>query len=110
MARRPRIWEFSRLWPRERQPPRPATISIDCTRARSSASSTMATEFTLPIASTAVDDLVFQLSNGAAPIGLDLSGAKTLGDVVDKINSSQALRAKSPRRSLPMEIDWNSPI
>lgn len=43
---------------------------------------------------TAVDDLVFHFSNGSDPIGLDLSGSNTLGDVVSKINTSQALSGK----------------
>jgi flagellar hook-associated protein 2 len=43
---------------------------------------------------SAVDDLVFKLRDGSTPIGLDLSGAQTLGDVVDKINNSQSLSGK----------------
>ncbi len=43
---------------------------------------------------TAVDDLVFRLSDGSGAIGLDLSGSGTLGDVIDKINSSPSLAGK----------------
>lgn len=43
---------------------------------------------------TAVDDLVFHLADESGPIGLDLSGAKTLGDVVERINNSEALAGK----------------
>jgi flagellar hook-associated protein 2 len=43
---------------------------------------------------TAIDDLVFNFADASGPIGLDLSGAETLGDVVNKINSSAALAGK----------------
>ncbi len=43
---------------------------------------------------TAIDDLIFEFADGSGPIGVDLSGSTTLGDVVDKINSSQALAGK----------------
>jgi flagellar hook-associated protein 2 len=43
---------------------------------------------------SAVDDLVFQLRDGSDPIGLDLSGAQTLGDIVNKINDSEELDGK----------------
>lgn len=43
---------------------------------------------------SAVDDLVFNLRNGSGPIGLDLSGSETLGDIVDKINESEDLDGK----------------
>lgn len=43
---------------------------------------------------SAVDDLVFQLRDGSEPIGLDLSSAETLVDIVDKINESEDLDGK----------------
>jgi flagellar hook-associated protein 2 len=43
---------------------------------------------------TTVDDLVFNFADASGPIGLDLSGSETLGDVVNKINSSTALAGK----------------
>jgi flagellar hook-associated protein 2 len=43
---------------------------------------------------TAIDDLIFEFADGSGPIGLDLSGSETLGDVVNKINTSQALAGK----------------
>ena len=42
----------------------------------------------------AVDDLIFDFADESGPIGLDLSGAETLGDVVDRINGSAALAGK----------------
>ncbi|MDZ4657695.1 MAG: flagellar filament capping protein FliD [Bythopirellula sp.] len=43
---------------------------------------------------TAIDDLVFEFADGSGPIGLNLSGSETLGDVVDAINDSTALDGK----------------
>lgn len=43
---------------------------------------------------TAVDELVFDFADGSGPIGLDLSGAETLGDVIEKINTATALTGK----------------
>lgn len=43
---------------------------------------------------TEVDDLVFQFADDSGPIGLDLSGAETLGDVVNRINDSTELAGK----------------
>lgn len=41
-----------------------------------------------------VDDLVFTFADESGPLGLDLSGAATLGDVVDAINNSEELAGK----------------
>ncbi|TWU25560.1 flagellar filament capping protein FliD [Bythopirellula polymerisocia] len=41
-----------------------------------------------------VDDLVFEFADESGPIGLDLSGATTLGDVVNAINDSTDLAGK----------------
>lgn len=43
---------------------------------------------------SAVDDLVFHFADESGPIGLDLSGAETLGDVVERINNSEELAGK----------------
>ena len=43
---------------------------------------------------TAVDDLVFNFADESGPIGLDLSGAETLGDIVEKINTAEDLTGK----------------
>ncbi len=43
---------------------------------------------------TEVEDLVFDFADESGPIGLDLSGATTLGDVVDAINDSTELAGK----------------
>jgi flagellar hook-associated protein 2 len=43
---------------------------------------------------SAVDDLVFDFADGSGPIGLDLSGAETLGDIIEKINTSEDLAGK----------------
>ena len=42
----------------------------------------------------AVDDLVFEFADESGPIGLNLSGSETLGDIVDAINESEDLAGK----------------
>jgi flagellar hook-associated protein 2 len=44
--------------------------------------------------STSIDDLVFEFADNSGPIGLDISGAQTLSDVVDAINESDDLAGK----------------
>ncbi len=43
---------------------------------------------------TAIDDLVFEFADGSGPIGLNLTGSETLGDIVDAINDADYLAGK----------------
>lgn len=44
--------------------------------------------------SDTIDDLIFEFADASGTIGLDISSAQTLGDVVDAINSSEDLAGK----------------